>query len=47
MERRQRRTPDPILMGEPSPSLAKINKMNMRELAERIWPAWENLIQSE
>ncbi|MCC6581609.1 MAG: hypothetical protein IT440_14345 [Phycisphaeraceae bacterium] len=34
--RPSRRRPDPILMGQPSPSLAKINKMNMEELKERI-----------
>ena len=36
MDRMSRRRPDPILMGEPSPSLAKINRMNMQQLAERI-----------
>jgi predicted RNase H-like nuclease (RuvC/YqgF family) len=36
MDRRNRRQPDPILMGEPSPSLTRINRMNMRELADRI-----------
>jgi hypothetical protein len=32
----KRRRPDPIFMGEPSPGLSKINKMNMEQLAERI-----------
>lgn len=32
--RKQR--PLPILLGEPSPSLAKINKMNPAQLAQRI-----------
>lgn len=31
-----RRRPDPILMGEPSPGLARINRMNIAQLAERI-----------
>jgi len=34
--RMRRRKPDPMLMGEPSPSLAKINKMNQEQLLERI-----------
>ncbi len=31
-----RKRPAPMLMGVPSPSLARINKMNMADLEERI-----------
>jgi chromosome segregation ATPase len=34
--RRGRQGDLPMLLGEPSPSLAKINKMNMAKLAEKI-----------
>lgn len=30
------RRPDPVLMGEPSPSLAKMNRMNRADLALQI-----------
>jgi chromosome segregation ATPase len=32
----RKKRPDPVLMGEPSPSLGRINKMNMEQLRERI-----------
>jgi hypothetical protein len=36
MGRMKRRRSDPILMGEPSPSLARISKMDPEELHEHI-----------
>ncbi|MEX0775416.1 MAG: hypothetical protein WD042_06845 [Phycisphaeraceae bacterium] len=36
MQMRRRKPNDPMLMGQPSPGLTRINKMNMAKLAEQI-----------